>query len=88
MHNGVSIENYEKQQYGKNVTTIWDSEKIIDVRGNDEIVSIIPRELFKTPGKTLHIGKAYGFYIECRKLLRDSDVLLSTVIIIDLSYNE
>lgn len=88
IHNGVSITDYATSRYGNSVMVDFSKYKLISIFGNDEIVNIVPEELFKTPGKTLHIGKAYGFYIECRKPLKSSDVLLSTVMIIDLTYND
>lgn len=45
-------------QYYTNSTTVK-----IDVFGDDNIVKLIPRELFTYENKTLYIGKKYGFLI-------------------------
>ena len=47
----------------------------MDVAGNDDIVKILPESLFKTPGKTFHIGREWGFFVDCFKPYDDIDIL-------------
>lgn len=53
-YNGESFDN--NAQYYTNITTVK-----IGVFGDDNIVKLIPRELFTYENKTLYIGKKYGF---------------------------
>ncbi|MFR5061930.1 MAG: InlB B-repeat-containing protein [Christensenellales bacterium] len=87
MPNGIDITRYADDYYAKNVYTDWGNNKKIFIQDSDAIEQIIPSELFKSEGKTLHIGKEYGFFIDCRNPVSYSTVLLSTVIIIKLDYN-
>jgi len=87
MPNGIDITRYADDYYAKNVYTDWGNNKKIFIEDSDAIEQIIPGELFKSEGKTLHIGKGYGFFVDCRKPVSYSTVLLSTVIIIKFDYN-
>lgn len=83
--NGIDLKTYAEVNYGKSVT--MPSRSKMEINGSDDIVKIIPEELFKKEGKTLHIGKEYGFFIECRKGRKFKNLLISTVMIIGLNNN-
>lgn len=82
--NGIDIFEYGEKYYGGNATVDWGmfSVATMQISGSDDIVKIVPRELFKKEGKTLHIGKKYGFFVDCRKLYEHRDLLVSTVMLI------
>jgi len=82
--NGIDIFEYGEQYYGGNATVDWGmfSVATMQISGSDDIVKIVPEELFKKEGKTLHIGKKYGFFVDCRKLYEYRDLLVSTVMLI------
>lgn len=82
--NGLDFENYSKDHYGKNAILSWETEKTMEVKGDDDIVKIIPEELFKKEGIVQHFGRHYGFFIETKKAFADNDMLLSTVMIINM----
>lgn len=86
--NGVNINTYASNNFGNNVSNLALTNNVVmDVAGNDDIVKILPESLFKTPGKTFHIGREWGFFVDCFKPYDDVDILISTVILFDLDTN-
>ena len=57
----------------------------VEAYGDDNIVKIIPKELFTYANQKLYIGKEYGFYINTEV---NNNYNLSTVIIIDVIHSE
>lgn len=87
--NGVNITLYANDNYGKKATLERNhSNKKIIIEDSDDIIKIIPMYLFKVEGITQHIGKQYGFFIETRKPINSSDMLLSTVVIIKVNNSD
>lgn len=59
-----SIKHYNGESFDNNAQYYTNSSTVkIDVFGDDNIVKLIPRELFTYENKTLYIGKKYGFLI-------------------------
>ena len=86
--NGVNINTYASNNFGNNVSNLALTNNVVmDVAGNDDIVKVLPESLFKTPGKTFHIGREWGFFVDCFKPYNDIDILISTVILFDLDTN-
>lgn len=52
--------------------------------GDDDVIEIVPRQLFGTVNKTLHIGKEYGFFINTEN---KGNYLFSTVLVFDIELN-
>ncbi len=52
--------------------------------GDDDVIEIVPRQLFGTVNKTLHIGKDYGFFINTEN---KGNYLFSTVLVFDIELN-
>ena len=52
----------------------------INISADDNIVKIVPKELFKNEGQKLYIGRKYGFYITTRKA-KKYDFVYSTVVL-------
>lgn len=87
--NGIELTRYEADYYGKNATfTNNNGFKKIEVKDNDDIIKLIPEELFKKECAIQHFGREYGFFIETRKQFSDNDMLLSTVILFDVIVND
>lgn len=82
--NGIYIGNYAAMHYGKNAPIEYTSYSSATILGDDDIVKIIPKELFSKEGIVQHIGKEYGFFIETKRMREDGDQLVSTVIIMDV----
>lgn len=62
--NGVNINTYASNNFGNNVSNLALTNNVVmDVADNDDIAKILPESLFKTPGKTFHIGREWGFFI-------------------------
>lgn len=59
--NGISIDEYANN-FAHNAS--WNGYDIV-YNGDNNIVNFIPRELFCEQGKTLYIGKEYGFMVDC-----------------------
>lgn len=86
--NGININTYASNNLGNNVSNLTLTNNVVmDVAGNDDIVKVLPESLFKTPGKTFHIGREWGFFVDCFKPYDDIDILISTVILFDLDTN-
>lgn len=83
--NGIKLKRYALDYYGKNTPLSWVKNKKITITDNDDIIKIIPEQLFRQVGIVQHIGREYGFFIETRKPFADNDMLLSTVIILDVN---
>lgn len=67
---------------GLYASTIKDSDFGIKCSGDDPIVKLLPKDLFKKPNKQLtHIGKEYGFFIKTEQF---EDFILSNVIVFDI----
>ena len=61
---GIDIKTYAINNIGSNVSNLaLTNQVIMNVTGNDDIVKILPESLFKTPGKTFHIGREWGFFV-------------------------
>ncbi len=52
--------------------------------GDDDVIEIVPRQLFGTVNKTLHIGKEYGFFINTES---KENYFTSTVLVFDIDLN-
>ncbi len=77
-----SFKHYKGDVYDNNAqyyANIYNSS--VDVFGDDNIVKLIPRELFTYENKTLYIGKKYGFLIVTEPY---GSVLQSNVIFIEV----
>ena len=86
--NGINISDYPTQHYANNITDVVLTNHIImTVTGDDDIIKIIPEELFKTEGKTFHAGKEWGFFVDCFKPYADIDILVSTVVLFNITNN-
>ena len=74
--------------FARNVTYSYDANiphRSVEIRGDDPIVEIVPRELFTKEGQTLYIGREYGFFIDTTSHENTSpDSLYSTVLLFDL----
>lgn len=87
--NGVNIAKYANLHYGKNATLERkNNNQNITIKDSDDIIKIIPMYMFKVEGITQHIGKQYGFFIETRKPIKSSNMLLSTVVIVDVTNSD
>jgi len=73
----------EQSLYACNVVTYVASDgPTMSVTGDDPIISLIPKELFKTPNICkVHIGKEYGFFIKTKTI---DDFIYSNVYLFDL----
>ncbi len=86
--NGIDIVDYPTEHYSKNITDLLLTNRIMmNVTGNDDIIKILPQELFMTEGRTFHLGKEWGFFVDCFRPDSNRDILLSTVILVDLTNN-
>ena len=63
VHNGMNVANYAKY-YGEKMDITEDQTTYYTVHGDDAIVNFIPRELFKTVGRTFYVGREYGFLVD------------------------
>ena len=81
---GVDNPQPEQSLYASN-TSFYMNEigtKIMEVTGDDPIVSLVPKELFKMPNiSKIHIGKEYGFYIKTKTI---DNVVYSNIYLFDL----
>ena len=84
--NDIDLDSYCQYRYAQNATIKWGTRKQMQVLGDDDIVDFIPKQLFKTIGKTQFVGKKYGFFIDTIKPFNNQDLLLSTVILIKITY--
>lgn len=74
---------HKSDTYGSNVQYSGAGQLVkCRVYGDDNIVKLIPRDLFKMANRTLYIGKEYGFFIITT--LSDDGRFFSTVILIDV----
>lgn len=80
--NGIYIGYYAATYYGANASM---RHNVVTVLGDDDIVKIIPKELFGKEGIVQHVGKEYGFFIETKRTRKDGDQLVSSVIIMDVA---
>ena len=87
--NGIDVVNeYAQQRFGTSVEiTAVTNQIFLAVNGSDDIIKVLPERLFKTPGRTFHIGKEWGFFIDCTYPYDGIDILVSTVVIFDLDTN-
>lgn len=86
--NGIDIKTYAINNFGSNVTNLTLTNKVImAIVGDDDIVKILPDSLFKNQGQTFHIGREWGFFVDCFKPYDDINILVSTVILFDLDTN-
>lgn len=87
--NGIDVVNeYAQQRFGASVEiTAVTNQIFLAVNGSDDIIKVLPERLFKTPGRTFHIGKEWGFFIDCTYPYDGIDILVSTVVIFDLDTN-
>ena len=87
--NGIDVVNeYAQQRFGTSVEiTAVTNQIFLAVNGSDDIIKVLPERLFKTPGQTFHIGKEWGFFIDCTYPYDGIDILVSTVVIFDLDTN-
>lgn len=83
--NGVNINDYT---YGHNCEVTLTNGVAMLVKGNDDISKIIPNELFNVEGKTFHVGKEWGFFVDTFKVTETDDDLISTVILINVTRND
>ena len=68
IHNGIDIADYAKY-YGETIDINDDQiTTYYIVHGDDAIVNFIPRELFKTVGRTFYVGREYGFLVDTMDL--------------------
>lgn len=51
--------------------------------GDDDVIEIVPKQLFGTVNKTLHIGKEYGFFINTES---KENYFTSTVLVFDINF--
>lgn len=78
-----SFKHYKGDVYDNNTQYYANATcATIDVFGDDNIVKLIPKELFTYENKTFYIGKKYGFLIVTEPY---GSVLQSNVIFIELS---
>lgn len=87
--NGIDVLNgYAVHNFGASVeVTAVTNQIFLRVNGNDDIVKILPEEIFKTPGQTFHIGKKWGFFVDCYYPYEDINVLVSSVVLFKLRTN-
>lgn len=77
---------HQNEIFGNNVKYYGSYSKVeCDVDGDDNIVKLIPRELFTYANTTLFIGKKYGFLIVTNS--SNSGIFTSTVIMIEVVGN-
>jgi hypothetical protein len=80
---GKTIDQYLRTGYAKNVEykTLMANfvrESFMTINGDDDIVKIIPKELFYNECSELYIGDEYGFYI-CSQYYNDENTLTNDV---------
>ena len=86
--NGIDVKQYATDYYAKNIESVILTNKIVmTVNGPDDIVKILPEKFFKEPGKTFHLGKEWGFFVDCFQPNENVDLLVTTVILFDLHNN-
>lgn len=82
--NGIDIKTYN-ERFANNIEHVALTNKVVmEIRGTDDIIKILPESFFTTQGKTFHIGKEWGFFVDCFKPREEIDLLITTVIIFDL----
>lgn len=83
--NGMNINDYV---FAKGVSHVALTNKVVmTVTGTDDIARILPEQYFRTPGQTFHIGKEWGFFVECFKPRDEVDLFITTVILLDVNNN-
>lgn len=86
---GIDIKTYAINNIGSNVSNLTLTNQVImNVTGNDDIVKILPESMFKKIGYTFHVGREWGFFIDCFKPYDDINILISTVVLFDLDTNK
>ena len=81
---GANDSQQEQRLYTCNTSFYMDgsSKVIMKVTGDDPIVSLVPKELFKIPNiSKVHIGNEYGFYIKTKAI---DNIVYSNVYLFDL----
>lgn len=68
--NGILLREYSRKYYGKNTPLSWVKNKKITIIDNDDIIKIIPEQLFRQVGIVQHIGREYGFLLKQESPLR------------------
>lgn len=81
---GINNPQPQQQLYACN-TSFYTNDTgttIMEVKGDDPIVSLVPKELFKIPNiSKIHIGKEYGFFIKTKVI---DNTVYSNVYIFDI----
>lgn len=85
--NGVYINRYISDNYSSQASIYGDNGINFDITGEDPIVNIIPKNLFKEVGKTFYVGKEYGFIVDAFRVI-DSSYIHSIVMVFDIMYED
>jgi hypothetical protein len=81
---GVNNTHPEQSLYACNATLYTNEfgSEIMKVTGDDPIVSLIPKEIFKIPNiSKVHIVKEYGFFVKTKTI---DDVIYTDIYLFDI----
>lgn len=83
----IGVDNLDPEiaLYARNTYFTVDEENVttMNVAGDDPIISLIPKDLFRTPDiSKVHIGKEYGFFIKTKNI---DGIIYSNVYLFDLA---